>query len=106
MSDSIGLGELAAAHFEPLVGETFAVRLSDRIEQIVLTTVEIHQSQAGEGARARVPFTLTFTGTTPDLLLHQGIHAIGHLKIGRHELFLVPSARNPDGTHQYEVAFA
>ena len=91
------LDQLTPEHFEPLVGERFAVAagadgaVAGELA-LVLTAVE---RLPPHGHRA-APFSLAFRGgRTP--VLPQQIHHLEHPRLGRLEVFLVPIRGDASG---------
>jgi hypothetical protein len=72
------LAQLAAKHFEPLVGEKFTVGG----EEVTLSEV---RRGPKSGARYRQQFALTFTAPQT-LPMKAGIVPVSHPAIGRHDL--------------------
>jgi len=79
-----GLAKLTAAHFEPLVGETFSIG-GDR-----LTLTEVRRGPAS-GAPFRQQFALTFNA--PRHSMSSDIVPVSHPAIGRHDLHVAQVAR-------------
>ena len=66
-------------------------------------TVElVHVSELRETPRQRM-YSLVFRGSL-EQPLQQGLYPISHEKMGNHDLFLVPIAREADG-FRYEAVF-
>lgn len=85
--------------FAGRVGESFV--LQDGEHEYGLSLSECRQVGGSEGDR--VPFSLTFLGPV-DPVLPQRIYAIRHADLGSFELFIVPVARDGNGT-SYEAVF-
>ena len=85
--------------FAGRVGERF--RLVADGEALAVTLVECEQ--LGGTAMSRVPFSLVFLGPR-EPLLPQRIYPLGHDELGDFDLFLVPIARDDEGT-RYEAVF-
>jgi hypothetical protein len=85
--------------FRPTVDTTFA--LEDGVE---LRLVEAEPNGAPAPSSDRDPFRLTFVGPV-DPLLPQRIYRLDHTELGALEIFLVPIARDTEGT-TYEAIFS
>lgn len=85
--------------FSGRVGEPF--RLDADGSRVDLTLVECTPLGGDGGARA--PFSLVFLGGS-DEVLPQRIYRFEHDELGAFDLFIVPIARDADGT-QYEAVF-
>lgn len=89
----MGLDELTAADFERRVGERFTIAAEPAPIELVLESAEVVASRAG----GRDPFSLAFRGPV-DPLLAQAIYPLEHGELGVLEIFIVPHARDADGT--------
>ncbi|MGE5477130.1 MAG: DUF6916 family protein [Bacteroidales bacterium] len=104
MDKRIAVGELRLEHFSGRIGEAFLVPLPDRVETLVLDEAEARKT--GNAALTMRPgFSIIFRGSSPDLLLNQGIFALRHEELGRLELFMVPIGQLPDGNFRYQACF-
>ena len=93
------VGELTLATVEPLVGEAFAVLVEPAAIELVLESATTLGARPG----GRDPFTLVFRGPREPLLA-QHTYALEHADLGVLEIFIVPIARDADGT-SYEAIF-
>ncbi len=106
MAESVSLADVTHATFEPLVGQRFVVRWPDVTEELVLSNVKMSPTD-GDPRRKRLPFSLFFKGTTPNLVLNQQMHPMAHEGLGTLEIFIVPIGQDPDnGTILYQAAFS
>jgi hypothetical protein len=97
------LGELQLSSFTPHLGDRFVLRPAfPGAHALDLVLVEATALSHGEG-RPRTPFSLVFRGPVQPVL-EQGIQRLEHLELGNLDLFLVPIARDAQGT-RYEAVF-
>lgn len=97
------LEDVTLETFAPRVGETFALDAGElgRVE------VELAEATAGGPPRepeVRDPFSLVFRGPV-EPVLEQRTYPIEHPSTGVLEIFIVPIARDAQGT-RYEAVFA
>lgn len=94
--------DLHLALFEPEVGSSFTIAFTDARFELQLreaTALKYHNPHI----HTRHPFALLFV--CPDQqVLEQGTYAIDHERLGKLEIFLVPTAADADGIH-YEAVF-
>jgi hypothetical protein len=95
----MSLDELTLATFEPHVGETFTIAAVSGDVELVLDSA----SALGERPGGRDPFSLVLRGP-PRPQLAQAIYRLEHAALGALEIFVVPIARDDDGT-TYEAIF-
>lgn len=94
------LERMSREDFEPHLNTTFRL-LRGEAEPLELELVEI---TGGEGAfENSYSFSLFFRGG-PHFALQQHIFTLEHDQLGTLDLFLVPIARDPDGS-RYEAVF-
>lgn len=88
--------------FTPALGDEFQVDAG----QAGKFELKLTEASAGTGGEnlPRDPFTLLFQGP-PNPVLAQGTYLFDHPKAGRHEIFIVPIARDDEGS-SYEAIFA
>lgn len=91
------LAELAAEHFEPLVGETFS------IGQYQATLRDVRRSRK-VSARFREQFALVFEAA-PGLPIRSELLFVVHPAIGRHSLLVTQIVDELDGT-ALEICFS
>jgi hypothetical protein len=91
------LAALAAAHFEPLLGDTFAIG-GDKV-----TLSEVRRG-IESGAGYREQFALTFTAAPAYLPLASDLVPVSHPTIGRHELLV--TRVNDAGGRTLEICFS
>ncbi len=86
----IALADLRADHFAPLVGQTFTLEVEEGAFPAPLLEVRTGAAGAHPGS-TRAPFAILFRipAGTP---LRQGMYALVHPALGRHELFFTPVA--------------
>lgn len=98
MSDPLDLES-----FSRCVGDTFKMHVSDEQSlEIRLLEANATNSEQLKG-EDRQPFRLEFRGPV-DPVLAQRIYALAHPTLGTHDVFLVPVARDEEGT-RYEAVF-
>lgn len=90
---------LSLADFAPYVGETFALETGEARLALVL---EEAKGAAGASVREHGAFTLLFRGPA-DPVLPQAIYRLDR-EAESHDIFLVPIARDAEGT-RYEAVF-
>ncbi len=94
------LDDLTIDSFSGRVGERFGVADDDGAAHD-LELVECER--LGGAAIERVPFSLVFLGPR-EPVLPQSTYPLTHDELGTREIFLVPIARDDDGT-RYEAIF-
>jgi hypothetical protein len=94
-------GALTLAHFEPLVGSHFALRL-DAANDLPARLIEA-RAGTGDGLAGRCNFSLTFQAPAEPALA-QRIYRLEHAQLDAMDLFLVPVACSAAGMH-YEAVF-
>lgn len=92
---------LTVERLTPLVGHTFTLRAADGEIEAELETVS---PGAPAAESTRTPFSIVFLGPVAPAL-QQGIHEIEHPALGAVAIFLVPIARDGDGS-RYEAVFS
>ena len=93
------VGDLTAADFEPLSGESFTVATGKGDLPVTLTQVQ----RLGTAVRDGGAFSLQFL-SAPGPFLAQAIYPITHPSLGTLELFIVPLGPK-DGGNRYEIIF-
>lgn len=102
----IDLADVTLETFVPLVGSTFELSAFDAEGAEHLLALELREAEAWPappGDRGRAPFTLLFVGPA-DKHVGQGTHPLSHRELGKLEIFIVPVARDADGT-RYQAVF-
>jgi hypothetical protein len=94
------IGELAAEHFEALVGGRLVIETAQEAIECELQEVVRLRPHA---LRAAPPFALILRGPA-ERPLGQGIYGLQHPTLGRFELLMVPVARDAAG-YRYEITF-
>jgi hypothetical protein len=94
---TLDLAQLAAEHFEPLVGETFT------IGQYQLTLRDVYRRHK-IGSRFREQFALVFT-VPHELPMRSELLPVAHPAIGRHDLLVTQIIDHIDGT-ALEICFS
>ena len=89
------------ARFSAALGQSFDLMAGEVSERLTLTEATPSGAPYAEGARE--PFSLLFKGTT-QTVLPQGIWRMRNAALGELDIFLVPIARDPDGTI-YQAVF-
>lgn len=90
--------------FAPHVDTVFALNHPQAEENFTLTKAEPLPSHDHPGKK-REPFSLFFKGGRTDLQFNQQILPLRHDALGDVDIFVVPIARNEDGTIQYQAVF-
>lgn len=90
---------LTISHFEPHVGEVFAVADGNAGMFLTLKTA----TPLGTSLRDGGAFSLNFVGPAAPLL-QQSIYSLRHVTLGTLELFIVPIGKESDGI-VYEAIF-
>ncbi|PWC88089.1 hypothetical protein TSH100_08350 [Azospirillum sp. TSH100] len=105
MTDLLSLADVTHETFSPAVKQNFTVRWPDVTEDLVLTEVKIGRMD-DDPRRKRVPFSLLFLGTTPNLTLNQMIHPMENPALGAMEIFITPLGPDSDsGLMVYQACF-
>lgn len=99
----LDLAAATLADFAPQVGTPFALDHPGHAETFTLVAAD---ALPGRGGAARAPFSLLFDGARTDLQFDQQILPLRHAALGALALFLVPVARNPEGTVRYQAVFS
>lgn len=99
------LDQLTKKTFEPVQGGTFRLTHCDAPDDAPSMDVTLAgvQSNGLKGRDGREQFSLTFDGPR-DPLLEQKMYHLEHGELGGLDLFLVPIARDDEGT-TYEAVF-
>jgi hypothetical protein len=95
----MSLSSLEPAHFEPHVGQAFAVDANGKQLELKLAEVE----RLGAAVREGGAFSLLFL-SAPGPFLPQGLYPMRHPALGTLELFIVPLGPK-DGSNRYQVIF-
>ena len=101
------LARLSVGDFAPAVGDAFALdagehgRLELRLVEAVSLVPQSLRAKAGGG---REPFSLRFRGPA-EPVFGQQILPLVHPRLGRLDIFVVPTGRDAAGT-SYEAVFA
>jgi hypothetical protein len=96
------LKTLTRHEFEPLLGDSFHVRLEDTEVDLVLT--EADDLGSASPNEQRTPFALLFVGP-PSPRLRQGTYRLEHPGRGPLDIFLVPIDVDASGAPRYEAIF-
>lgn len=94
---------LADATFSPHVDDTFAVTTPAGSVPLRLVSVTTREQHVPGAPQDWTPFTLHFVGPV-EPMLDQRTWQLAHDATGPLEIFLVPIARDADGT-RYEAVF-
>lgn len=100
----IDIGSLVLDSFQPHVGSAFVLNHPDAEETFTLVAVTELPAH-DHPLKKRDPFSLFFRGGRTDLQFDQQILPLKHEAMGELEIFLVPIARNEDGTIRYQAVF-
>ncbi len=93
---------LDLATFQPLVGQTFDLRIKETSSiELTLTEAKLGPWQPPEGPPWA--FELMFQGP-PDPILPQATYRLTHPEIGPLDIFIVPIAHSDQGT-TYQAVF-
>jgi hypothetical protein len=101
------LDDFTLAMFAPRLGESFHADDGSRVTELELVEANQATLSTGEpatGAGARVPFAIVFRGPL-EPILPQRIYRFEHDALGEFDLFIVPIARDENGT-QYEAVLS
>lgn len=100
------LADVTLETFEPQVGSTFELEVTDAEGErhvLGLELCEAKPSPAPPGDRGRPPFSLMFRGPA-ELQLPQATYALAHPELGTVEIFIVPVGAGTDGV-DYQAVF-
>jgi len=100
----IDLSTLVLDSFTPHVGTAFVLEHSEVQETFTLVDAKALPSY-DHPMKKRDPFSLFFHGSRTDIQFNQQILPLKHETMGELEIFLVPIARNDDGTIRYQAVF-
>jgi len=100
----IDLSTLTLDSFTPHVGTAFTLNHPDHQEVFTLVKADALPSH-DHPMKKRDPFSLFFHGSRTDLQFNQQILPLKHEALGELSIFLVPIARNEDGTIRYQAVF-
>jgi hypothetical protein len=91
----ITLAELTAAHFRPLVGETFELEIRPGAP-VAATLLEVEErSQYAWPGSSRTPFSIRFR-LPPGVPAAQGTYPLAHPALGRFDLFFTAAPGHLD----------
>jgi hypothetical protein len=96
------LESLTHESFEPHIGTGFALAIGEYEDVLTLTEVKPRKPLAGFD---RVPFVLSFTGASHELMFHSQTYELSHPEMGALPIMISPTGRNDDGTFRYEAVF-
>lgn len=100
----IDLSTLVLDSFTPHVGTSFVLEHPETPETFTLVDAKALPSH-DHPMKKRDPFSLFFHGNRTDIQFNQQILPLKHETMGEIEIFLVPIARNDDGTIRYQAVF-
>lgn len=100
----LDLSTLTLDSFLPHVGTVFRVDHPVHAESLTLERAVALPSH-DHPLKTRDPFSLFFVGSRPDLHFAQQILPLQHDAMGALQIFVVPIARNDDGTLRYQAVF-
>ncbi len=100
----LDLATATLAAFSPHLGTPFVLDHPEQRETFTLVQAD-PLSARGCVEDAREPFSLLFDGGRTDIQFDQQILPLRHAALGGMALFLVPIARNPEGTIRYQAVF-
>lgn len=92
------------AAFAPHIGTPFVLDHPEQGETFTLVQADPVSPHGAPGG-VREPFSLLFDGGRTDIQFDQQTLPLKHAALGAVALFLVPVARNPDGTVRYQAVF-
>lgn len=98
------LGTASLDTFSPHVGTVFSLDHPEQHEKFTLTQAVALTPHAYPNKK-REPFSLFFNGARTDLQFNQQTLPLQHPVLGLVEIFIVPIARNDDGTIRYQAVF-
>lgn len=90
--------------FTPHVGTPFTLEHPEQHEVFTLVKA-VPLTSYDHPSKKREPFSLFFHGGRTDLQFNQQILPLQHPVLGVVEIFVVPIARNEDGTIRYQALF-
>lgn len=100
----LDLATLVLDSFKPHVGTAFVLNHPEMQETFTLTAANELPSH-DHPRKIRDPFSLFFNGSRTDIQFNQQILPLKHEVMGELAIFLVPIARNDDGTIRYQAVF-
>lgn len=95
---------LVRSVFSTHVGTDFTVRLPTGDLALRLTAVGDHPWAGGAADAAEGRFVASFSGPAAEVI-EQGTHELRHPRMGRFDLFLVPTSPGADGRARYDAVF-
>ncbi len=98
------IGTATLEIFTPHVGTVFNLEHPEQSENFTLVEAKPLKSYDHPNKK-RDPFSLFFQGSRTDLQFNQQILPLQHPALGLVEIFIVPIARNDNGTFQYQAVF-
>lgn len=98
------IGTASLEIFTPHVGTVFSLEHPEQHENFTLVDAKALTSY-DHPSKKRDPFSLFFKGSRTDLQFNQQILPLQHPALGLVEIFIVPIARNEDGTFRYQAVF-
>lgn len=100
----IDLATLVLDSFKPHVGTGFVLDHPEAQETFTLVAATELPSH-DHPMKKRDPFSLFFHGSRTDIQFNQQILPLKHEAMGEIHIFVVPIARNDDGTIRYQAVF-
>lgn len=100
----LDLASATLAAFSPHVGTPFVLDRPEQRETFTLVQADPLPARDHLSGR-RDPFSLLFDGGRTDIQFDQQVLSLEHAALGEVALFLVPVARNPEGTFRYQAVF-
>lgn len=100
----LDIGTVTLETFTPHVGTQFRLEHPEQHEDFLLTQA-IALTSYDHPNKKRDPFSLFFNGSRTDLQFNQQILPLQHPDLGLVEIFIVPIARNENGTIRYQALF-
>jgi hypothetical protein len=98
------MSELTEKNFAQHLNTKFVVRGAAAAGPVELELVEVKGYNPGPNEQSGMERFSLFLRGPGDAFLPQGTYAVEHERMGAHELFIVPIARDQRGFH-YEVVF-
>lgn len=102
----VDLADVTLETFEPLLGTTLELQVSDAEGARRVLALELREATAlpaPRGDSGRPPFSLIFRGPA-DPQLPQATYPLAHPALGTVEIFIVPVGRSEDGV-DYQAVF-
>jgi hypothetical protein len=96
--------EMLTMHdFEPHLGTGFTITTDSHVEVLTLdeVTASKHPNPGG-----REPFSLAFTGSSNDLMLHSQMVHFTHPAMGEITMTISPFGRTEEGYFRYEAVYS